>query len=257
MWDWISTLSRLQQQSIPFALVTIIDDTGSTPRNIGAKMVVVEGGEFYGTVGGGNLEKMVLEAAVECLEQGQSKMVSISLGAQAGQCCGGVVDLFIEVHGRRPTVFIFGAGHVGQALAQVLIGTPFVVQLIDQRSDWPKEIIGPEIKIIKENPLEIIKNLNFNQNLSYVVILTHSHDLDFQLLSSILDFPTKYVGVIGSLTKWHRFKKRLMEFGHDQAKWEKVKCPIGITIGGKSPKEVAISIAAELLSVCNDKQLKE
>src|SRR5579859_7074973 len=136
MSAWLRKLGELDEQGTPAALVTVVRCQGSTPAAPGAKMVVLADGTFVGTVGGGHLEQLVIEDAVTCLAACESKTFRYPLGAAAGQCCGGVVETFVDVLGTGPQLYLFGAGHVAQALCRVLVGTPFVVHAVDERDDW-------------------------------------------------------------------------------------------------------------------------
>ena len=250
MWDWIKKCSELEKSGQNFALLTTTQTGGSTPREVGSKMIVLTDGTFYGTIGGGNLEKQIIKTAQNCILENKSSSFSFNLGIKTGQCCGGVVEIFIDVIQCQPKVFIFGAGHVGQNLANTLVGTPYKVHLIDTRDEWIQhENLSPEIIRVSEDPLQYVFNQDWLPQSSLAIIMTHSHQLDFDLLSNLINKNLLYLGLIGSQTKWLRFKKRLeeKEFGKDDI--QKVKCPIGIPIGGKAPKEIAISVSAELLGI--------
>ena len=250
MWDWIKKCSELEKSGQDFALLTTTQIGGSTPREVGSKMIVLPNGTFFGTIGGGNLENQIIQTAQKCLAENKSSSFSFSLGARTGQCCGGVVEIFIDVIQCSPKVFIFGAGHVGQSIANTLVGTPFKVHLIDTREEWIRhESLSPEIVKVPEDPLQFSKTNEWPPNSSLALIMTHSHQLDFELLSSLIDKNLLYLGLIGSQTKWLRFKKRLEDNEYKQNDIQKVKCPIGIPLGGKSPQEIAISVSAELLNL--------
>ncbi len=249
MWDWISELGKQNQMQLPFAIVTIIRCSGSTPREVGAKMLVLENGSLLGTIGGGNLEKMISEDAITCIREGVSKVSQYPLGAKTGQCCGGIVEVFIECLHTGPRVYIFGAGHVGIAVCQVLEETTFRIHLIDERKEWigsdriPKGVIRHALAWD-----DFLDSAQFSKD-SFVIIMTHSHAFDFSILMSILKTNVRYIGLIGSQSKWLRFSTRLLARGFSQNELSRVHCPIGLPTGGKSPKEVAISLAAELLSI--------
>src|SRR5437868_4441021 len=123
MWDWLRKLEELRGSGRAAAVVTATVCTGSTPCEVGAKMIVEHGGATHGTIGGGHLEKLAIDDANACLASGASKTFRYPLGAKAGQCCGGVVETFVEVVGAAPLLYLFGAGHVGRAVCQVLDGT--------------------------------------------------------------------------------------------------------------------------------------
>src|SRR5690349_15410871 len=135
MASWIDKLAELSRTDVPHALCTITAVQGSAPREPGAKLIACTDGTFFGTVGGGHLEELVLADARAAIAAGTSVSRRYPLGAKAGQCCGGVVDVFIEVLGLQPVVHVFGAGHVGQALANVLSGTRFSMHVVDERPE--------------------------------------------------------------------------------------------------------------------------
>ena len=250
MWNWITKLEELRAAGVPVVLVTLTQATGSTPREPGAKMLVLGDGEFYGTVGGGNLEQLALEDARKFLNDGGgSRSVRYPLGAKTGQCCGGVVELFFDIVNAGPRLYLFGAGHVGQAVCRTLVGTPFQVHLIDEREEWvhSKELPSTIIKHHVEWD-EFVRDADWRDDRTYIVVMTHRHDTDQDIVEDVIKRQTRYVGLIGSESKWERFKQRLTARGVSERELSRVKCPIGLNVGGKAPQEVAISLAAELLS---------
>ncbi len=256
MWNWIEKLYELQNGTEPFALVTVTEVKGSTPRNCGSKMIVLPSGEIYGTIGGGRLEQIVIGQAKVCIEEKNTQKQSYHLAAYANQCCGGTMEVLIESLNNEADLIIFGAGHVGQAIADTMQGTPFKVHLVDERLGSHEKLLSKELPksvlTYKENWKESVKQLTFNAQNTYVVILTHSHELDEEILAEIINLDCKYLGMIGSQNKWNRFRSRLLKRGISPEAIARVHCPIGINIGGKAPKEVAISLGSELLRIYYD-----
>jgi xanthine dehydrogenase accessory factor len=236
------------QSSTPFVLVTVVGTEGAAPREVGAKMVVGPTGLEFGTIGGGTLEATaILEAALVLIENRPLKK-RLSLGPDTGQCCGGVVELFYEIYLKSPKLYLFGAGHVGQALCQTLIGTPFDIICVDKRPEWNHAGLLPaSVKNWVGDFDFFLEQMEFDRELSYFVIMTYDHDLDQKILEEILIRDFHFLGLIGSAQKWHRFKQRLEKKGYSSEQLSAVHCPIGIPNGGKSPQEVAISIAQQLL----------
>ena len=246
MWDWLRRLSELEERCTPAALVTVVRCTGSTPSAPGSKMIVLGDGSIFGTVGGGHLEQLVTQDARACVASGESKVLRYPLGATAGQCCGGVVEVFAEVLNVGPQLYLFGAGHVGQAVCRALLGTPFVVHAIDERQEW-SSAVPPEVTPHVVPWETFVADATWSAERTYVAIMTHRHDLDEAIVEDVLARPARYVGLIGSETKWRRFRERLEGRGVSRETLDRVRCPIGIDIGGKSPQEVALSVAAQLL----------
>jgi len=252
-WDWASAVQTAMAAGRPVALVTVVRCEGSTPRAVGAKMLVDVNGLFAGSIGGGALEERAIAEAKACLASGQSKLVHVALGPELGQCCGGAVDVFCETVGGGPELYIFGAGHVARHVVAVLEGTPFRLHLVDERDDWlnAQEVSA---RVARHVSWEDVASMTaWSDQTSYVAVMTHSHQLDEDIVRALIDKPVRYLGLIGSATKWARIKKRLLARGADVAAAERVRCPIGVDIGGKSPREVAISVAAELVALANRK----
>lgn len=250
MWNWISQLEELRAQGREIVAVTITHVSGSAPREVGAKMLILEGSDFFGTIGGGHLEELVLKEARDCLKLGLSRTTRYPLGAKTGQCCGGVVELFFEVLNQGPRLYLFGAGHVGQAICRTLAGTPFQVHVIDERPEWIESPLLPkDTHRHDESWSEFLQNARFDRERTYAAVMTHRHDFDQEIVQALLRNPLRYLGLIGSRSKWARFRQRLEQKGVTEAELGRVRCPIGLPTGGKSPQEVAISFAAELLQI--------
>jgi len=248
MWDWVSKLA--EPRAARAALLTVVGAAGSTPREIGAKMLVWKGGGFHGTIGGGRLEQLALEEAALRLASGTSGLVRYPLGASAGQCCGGVVEIFFEILEPSPTLYVFGAGHVGQAVARVLSGTAFHVHLVDERDDWLRATgLGASITRHAEPWDDVVESTDWESQANHAVVMTHRHDLDQAIVEALIPERPRYLGLIGSRPKWARFRERLLGRGFTAEEILRVKCPIGTGRWGKAPQEVAISLAAELLAL--------
>jgi xanthine dehydrogenase accessory factor len=252
MVNWLSVLQKHQQFGTPVALVTIVKTKGSTPRDVGTKMIVTEF-DFYGTIGGGQFEDLVIAKAREILRTDQKpERVPYPLCLTANQCCGGFVEVFIETLNTGPQVILFGAGHVAQAIAEVLDGTPFRVHLVDSRQDWLDKAPGSVMKHL-DSGLDFIKSWrHWNSEKTFAAIMTFDHDLDQNLVENLVEKEFRYLGLIGSETKWQRFQKRLLAKGLSAEKMLRVQSPMGLTIGGKTPKEVAISFAAKIIQIQNE-----
>lgn len=248
MWDWIAKLAELRASGTPAAIVTVVGASGSTPAAPGAKMIVLGDGAFFGTIGGGHLEQIAIGDARACLAAGDNKTFRYPLGAAAGQCCGGVVETFVETMHLGPELLLFGAGHVAQALCRVLAGTPFVVSAIDERDEW----IGAMPEGVRRHAIvwdEFVRDARWSESRTYVAIMTHRHDIDEAIVADVVKRPARYLGLIGSQTKWRRLRDRLEARGCAKEQLDRVRCPIGLDTGGKTPQEIAVSIAAQLLSV--------
>ena len=259
--DWLEHLNSIKALSSSCVLVSIVQVRGHAPREIGAKMVVAAG-ETSGSVGGGNLEQMCLVKARQMLEHGEPKteLLTVPLTLKASgqygvQCCGGEVTLTLELlNFSKPQVAIFGAGHVGLALARVLFTLPIEILLVDSRADLNVSPLEPGSKAtlefiqkpFPEYPEQVVSQLKPG---SSAVILTHDHAEDLAILEQCLRRPDlNYLGLIGSSVKWIHFKEQLKSAGFTDADLERVTTPIGVPgVRGKTPEVIAIAVAAQLL----------
>lgn len=253
--DWIERLSELRAEGRPCALVVVTGVRGSGPREPGARMIVSGGHLVFGTIGGGNLEKLAIEHATELLARGRpvSESAAYPLSEAAGQCCGGEVTLFFETFPwTRRRIAIFGAGHVAQAIGGLARYLAADLVLIDPREEHEIQPAVPrarpyELRLV-DAPEAEIDTLSDD---TLVLIMTHSHALDFDVLVKALARGFPYVGLIGSERKWSRFQKRLEARGVAPERIARVRCPIGVSKHSKEPTAIAISVAAELLDVLN------
>ncbi|MGR5237199.1 xanthine dehydrogenase accessory protein XdhC [Vibrio alfacsensis] len=248
--NWIQVLAEFDAKGIPCIMVTVLEDKGSTPRNAGTKMLVTES-EVVGSIGGGHLEHVAMQTAKELLNLGETdmKIERFNLGAKLGQCCGGIVTLSFEPIGQpRHLLALFGAGHVAKALIPILATLPFKVIWVDERAEqFPSHLPKNVEKRLTEDPVGEVHHLSAN---CMYLVLTHSHQLDFELARAILTRgDSRYFGLIGSLTKRKRFDYRLKERGFDDDAINNMICPIGIeAVKGKHPAEIAVAVAGELIA---------
>ena len=257
-----NNIKNVRNYSKELIKAQIINTEGSVPSEIGNYMVITKQ-DIFGTIGGGNLEYLVINKSKELLNNKikKSKILSIPLGPGIGQCCGGYVQIqlthhenaekIIENSKRNNNLFIFGAGHIGQALCSKSLDLKFNVHLIDSRKNFLLMNEYEDIKyIFAKNPWNLIKNLQKN---SYYIILTHSHDFDFKIINEILLYDSfTFIGLIGSKTKKNRFSNRLKNNGHNQSLIDLIQCPVGLNIEhSKDPNEIAISIIAKLIDYRN------
>ncbi|WP_461105793.1 xanthine dehydrogenase accessory protein XdhC [Tessaracoccus terricola] len=258
--DWIKALDMLRDQGHPAVLVTLTDVRGHAPRDPGAKLVVSAVGQ-WGSVGGGNLEAAAVERAVAMLHHGLTRPEFLEFGLNehvhntfGKQCCGGTVQLLLEPLPVRPTVAVFGLGHVGLEVARIVSRLDVQLHLVDTRPD----VLEPEqetdlrtgpARVWRHQPLVPEAVLELLPAGSHLVILTHDHAEDMAICDAVLRRPGwGSVGLIGSTAKWARFRMRLQAEGHPAVAVDRIRCPIGLPgIEGKSPAVVAISVVADLV----------
>jgi xanthine dehydrogenase accessory protein XdhC len=250
--------------------VRVMVARGSTPREPGTTMLVTHDA-IVGTIGGGRLEWEAVRCAREMLGSGElTGQLEMPLGPSMGQCCGGQVELLLTRVGRatleriqaeelaevesRPQVLLFGAGHVGKALASALAPLPLRMRWIDGRQQMFPTRLPASIEIVRSGNL-VSEVQRADRGASYLV-LTHSHALDFEVCAAALeraDFG--YLGLIGSATKRAKFERGLLKLGIDHGRLGRLVCPIGGTaVRDKRPAVIAALAAAELITALAARQ---
>ena len=247
----------------PDAIVcTLTSVRGSSPREQGTFMLVGKN-DLFGTIGGGALEYMVIEHARRLIANGQAEeAMDVPLGPEIGQCCGGRVEVGLRYadaslrdhltaqvaaeEAALPHVFVFGAGHVGRALAQILSLLPVQLEVIDTRREELELLPEGIAARVVAMPEAVVRSAP--EGSSYV-ILTHDHALDFLLAQEALarsDSP--YIGMVGSQTKRARFSSWFRAEGGDVKALERLVSPIGQHgLGDKRPAVIAALAAAEIM----------
>lgn len=294
-------MARLIAAHGPVARVVVAQIAGSTPREVGAAMVVWPGGQ-HGTIGGGALEFEAAEAARQrLLTRVPTALDRIPLGPARGQCCGGAVTLVTEVfddaslsqidgpvfaralggtgpaplhvqrrlaqlrNGSDPVraefldgwmieplqpaaqpLWVWGAGHVGRAIVDVLHPLPdFEITWVDtDAARFPEHMPDGISQLIATDPAELVRYAPVDAR---HLVLTYSHALDLDLCHRLLNHGFGFAGLIGSKTKWARFRSRLRDLGHADAQISRICCPIGRPELGKHPQAIAVGVVAELL----------
>lgn len=247
---WYEGIEQCQQCNEAYVLVTVVGAAGSTPRETGSKMVITAG-DCIDTIGGGHLEFDAIKRARALLAEGKpcTLLHSYPLSSSLGQCCGGAMKVLFDVcNVHQQHIAIFGAGHVAQALVPILAQLPLRISWIDNREAIFPENIPSNVTVVAEDePESEVAHLDDN---SWLIILTHDHQLDYRIAEKALSYPSlPFVGLIGSQTKAKRFVTKLQQRGFDAKALSRLHSPIGDTnIPGKRPIEVAVSIAAQIIA---------
>ncbi len=287
--------------------VVIAAIKGSSPREVGAAMLVWKNGQS-GTIGGGTLEFQAAEAARS--QSAPTRLTHHALGPELGQCCGGAVSLFSEVFDQKavealddtviarsasagemplsvkrllttargqgiapepqlidgwmvepvhkPTrnLWIWGAGHVGRALVDVLSPLPDIaITWVDTGPErFPASVPAGVTTVPATKPAKLVRHAPPNAE---HLVLTYSHNLDLELCNQLLSHDFRFAGLIGSATKWARFRSRLAALGHAPEQISRITCPIGDPALGKHPQMIAVGVAAQLLRPAQQTELKK
>ena len=231
-------------------LCTVTEEAGSTPRSRGASMWVRPDGSIAGTIGGGLIEYEAIQNALALLASGDSCVTwRKSLTEKDGMACGGSAVVYMDVMGREDEIIIFGAGHVGKAVAKLGTFTGFKVTVWDEREEFANQQNIPWARTVACPLDKIFENgIRFHDR-SYVVIMTRGHSLDAEAVAITDKQPGAYYGMIGSRSKIATVRKMLLDQGVTKAHLERFHQPIGLPIKAETPEEIAVSVMAEIISV--------
>jgi xanthine dehydrogenase accessory factor len=252
--DFINSIEQLQKNQTPFVLITLVDEKGHAPQDVGAKAIVTHQGLYFGTVGGGKIEAKAILFAQNILNQTEPDprhLKKWNLQTDVGMSCGGEVTLFFEGYFVSiKNVVIFGAGHVAQALCRVLLPLDFQITVIDPRPEWIEKLPASQNLVATLEPTPTNRVKSFPDD-CFFVVMTQGHSTDLPILEALLKTKNpKYIGSIGSDVKALKIKKDLLALGVDPNQIEKLRCPIGIDIPSNNPHAIAISVGAQILQHC-------
>jgi xanthine dehydrogenase accessory factor len=236
---------------ISAALCIVIETHGSTPRKQSAKMIVYADGTIYGSIGGGSIEKEVAEMAVQQIGSGKPVKATFNLSEDLGMQCGGTMEVYIEPLNPLQKLFIFGAGHIGKALAGFARDLDFSVTLFDHREEIFTDDFFSGFTCIAGDYFEAIAEAVFDHN-TYIVIVTPKHSFDEEILAAVAGKPHAYLGLLGSTRKVDLLKNRFLEEKIlTKEELAAIDMPVGIKFRAETPREIAISILAKLIDVRN------
>jgi xanthine dehydrogenase accessory factor len=251
MSSFLEAALACEQEGAPFAVVTLLSSRGHAPQDPGAKAIVTSLGLRWGTVGGGKIEARCIAHARECLggDARDPQVFTWNLQRDIGMSCGGEVTVLFEFHGLSPwRIVVFGAGHVAQALTRGLALLDCRVTCIDHREEWLSRLPEGVTRVCMAEPARWLERARGDE---YFMTMTQGHAMDLPILTALLrTFPgAPYLGAIGSDVKALKLRHELKAAGIPDEVVGRLRCPIGLPIGGNHPGEIAISVLAELLQV--------
>ena len=262
MPDIFEEIIAVKRQRKTAALATVVGGEKGSPGKPGFRMLVYPDGKISGTVGGGLLEAKVREEALRCISDKKPRLLELALDDESadsiGVLCGGKVSVFIEPIQGSSTVYVFGGGHIAVPLVQFAKALEFIVVVVDDRQDFANTERFPQADEVKVGEFaNVTKSMDFSEG-DCVVIITHGHAHDETVLKECLSKARLpgYIGMIGSREKIGRTLANLREQGISQELLAKVKAPIGLDIGAKTPAEIALSIIAEIVAYRYGRSLK-
>lgn len=246
--DLLAEALRLNAAGQSSALATVVESSGSSPRKVGAKMLVREDGSAIGSIGGGRVELETIAAAREVLREAQPRLLAFKLTERYGHVCGGSMRIFLEPNIPPCRLVIAGGGHVGAALAVLGRFAGFRITVLDERPEFASRERFPEAdEILCAPPAAALKTLGIKAH-SAIVIATAGFEQDFAVARAALRSDAGFIGMIGSRRKREVLARTLAEEGFEPAAIERIRMPVGLEIHAETPQEIAVSVVAQLIA---------
>jgi xanthine dehydrogenase accessory factor len=244
-------IADLIRQDSPGVLCIVTQTAGSSPRKAGSKMLVRGDGSSFGTIGGGKVEYEVMNKAKELLGTGNPVLLSFKLDPSYGLECGGEMEVYLEPFGTHQKLYIFGAGHVGTAVARLAKRVGFRVVLCDERQGVADNQNLKDVKIVYGEYHKVLADLKFCET-DYALVTTHAHTFDVEVTAHLAAQGLTWLGMIGSRSKIATARNRFAnEFGLNLKQIDAIEMPVGIAIAAETPDEIALSIVARIVDVKN------
>lgn len=252
--ELLNQASSLLQAGKTLVLCTVIEKKGHGPRDVGAKMIVAEDGKTFGTIGGGDLERSLVNECLKSIGEGKSRKVSFNLSETpkegtigTSMICGGELTVLADVLEPTSRLIIVGAGHVSLPLAKIASDVGFKIAVVDdERKLVTKERFPMAEKIIAGDYAQILNDFPVGSN-DYAVIAHGEPEHDYTALKKLLEKSPAYVGLLGSPKKAATLTQRLKAEGVSDEQLKKLHTPVGLDIGAETPEEIGVSILAQII----------
>jgi xanthine dehydrogenase accessory factor len=245
----LAAASAAMARGVGGAMATVLERHGSAPGTPGQKLYVGADGASIGTVGGGAVERAVIEALVGIVRarvgSAKHEVRTFKLGPELGMCCGGRIVVLLEPLASLVPTLIVGGGHVATAAAPLLARVGFAVTVVDARDAWGEEGRIAGVRCVVGEFDEVGRDVD---PAGVCLVMTHDHALDQRVIEWALRRGFAFVGGVGSRAKAERTRQRLEAKGFTDADRTRVRMPIGTDIGARTPDEIAVSIAAEMIA---------
>jgi len=251
--DIFTKLTRLLNEGREAVLCTLIEKEGSGPRDVGAKMLVDLEGRTIGTIGGGGMERRLVEEALDALKRGRPRTIAFALGVEpkggavaVDSKCGGEVKVFLDVVKPDPRLIVVGSGHIAKPMAELASKAGFEVIVVDDAETATRERF-PTIAELHNGAFDEELDRVAVRPYDYVAIVHGGTRYELAALRKMLLRRPAYIGLLGSRNKAEEHRRQLLSEGFSREDVDAVRAPIGLDIGAETPEEIAVSIVAELI----------
>jgi xanthine dehydrogenase accessory factor len=248
------------------AMATLVGVRGTSSARVGSRMWIGPDGSALGAVTiGGCIDVRAIELSGEVLADGKPRLVELALGdeeAQAlGMTCGGIVELLVERLDRASdaatqvmqqleatkSLVIVGGTEIAVALARIAKTLDFRIVIVDGREHLANAERFPDVDAIRIGiPSEIVADIGLTPSTA-LVLVSHEYKYDLPILKAALVSDAGYVGMLGGKKRRESIKELLRADGVPEAALDRLRTPIGVSIGAETPAEIAVSIAAQLI----------
>lgn len=247
-------IAELINNKKEFVLATVVNAESSTSGKIGFKMIILPDGETIGTVGGGTLEQDVINEAKKMFTTHRSvfKTYVLKEGEKSslGMVCGGMVQVYMEYVGQKPQLIIFGAGHIGKKLHDILsLDDTFELLVCDNREEFANPDNFPNASVFSGEFSECVSRMPIRKG-AYIVMVTAGGKDDPYILKLLYEKEVEYsyIGMIGSTNRRNKAFAKARELGVSESFLKSIFAPIGLAINGETPFEIAIAIIGEIIA---------
>ena len=239
--------AELTDEGETVAIATVTEVEGSAPRGPGATMLVRANGEIEGTIGGGTVEALTKEAALEAIEEREPRTErwELTRDGNTGMVCGGEMAVFINVLVGAPELVIAGAGHIAVPLSRMANEMGYDTFVVDDREGYADPERFPDAELFTGDYDEGIAEFGVGSNTA-VAIASRSGTFDRVAAAEALDRGAHYVGLVASAEKAAHVREGLHDEGIDDEAMDRLHAPVGVEVGGGTPEDVALSILAQL-----------
>lgn len=233
-------------------VATVVETDRSVPRHAGSKMLVFGDRRQVGTIGGGEMEARVIDAAVEVLSAAMPRLMNFELvDPTAGDpgVCGGSVTLYLEPLMPEANIVIIGCGHVGKAVADLAHWLGYGVTALDDRAELatPEQVPTAD-QVLAGQVADLIGQVAIT-NQTHVVLVTRNLAVDLEAIPAALATTARSIGVMGSKRRWGITRQKLIDAGVAADQLDRVRSPIGLDINAETPQQIAVSIMAEITAL--------
>jgi xanthine dehydrogenase accessory factor len=253
--------TRLLENGQMLAFCTVVEKKGHGPRDVGAKMIVTEGGKTFGTIGGGDFERALVDECLKAIKEHRSKRVTFNLSRDprdgavgTGMICGGELTILADVMEPSPRLIIVGVGHVALPLAKLASTAGFKIIVVDdERKLVTKEHFPMAEDVIAGDYAQVLGDLDVGSR-DFAVVAHGEPEHDYAAVKKLIEKNPAYIGLLGSPKKAAILTQRLKAEGVSDAQLKTLHTPVGLDIGAETPEEIGISILAQIIQFKRQQQ---